>query len=96
MPTSLRFPCSKSTEIPVVAFIHINIILQTGNDRQTLSWLMTTYMYTIHKQYRSESDSSHRNDLLKSDHDSLLVDILAIVCRANYIISQKNGYDLPS
>ena len=57
---------------------------------------MTTYMYTIHKQYRSESDSSHRNDLLKSDHDSLLVDILAIVCRANYIISQKNGYDLPS
>ena len=54
MPTRRRYSVlenalSISTEIPVLALVHIHIIfiiLQTGKDCQTLSCFMTTYMYT--------------------------------------------------
>ena len=55
MPTRRRYSVLVnalriSAETPVLALVHIHIIffiiLQTGKDCQTLSCLMTTYMYT--------------------------------------------------
>ena len=82
MPTRRRYSVLVnalriSAETPVLALVHIHIfffiILQTGKDGQTLSCLMTTYMYTTStSSIDKKSDSSYRNYLLISDHDLLL------------------------
>ena len=80
---------SISTEIPVLALVHIPIILQTRNDCQTLCCLMTTYMYT---KSTSSIDQNRTTPIGIICYNQIMTHS-CVVCRANYVISQKNGYD---
>ena len=98
MPTRLRFSMfehalSISTDIPVLALEHVHIILQTGNDCQTLSCLMTAYMYTKSTISIDQNQTAPIGIICQYNQimtHSLLFDILAVMMQSKlYNLSKE-------